>query len=155
MLSSVSMWRSIFTLALLVLASHAFSTTTTTTTSTGPTGPTGHATTTTARRGSSALNAEMNRMAFLQQIATVSVGAVSVAAVAVAGVAPPALAKEVDPAIKGTKDDPKYQACVSQCMYECTKPKGGEQMSRSECIPGCKKQCATSKSQLMIGTPLK
>jgi hypothetical protein len=95
----------------------------------------------------------MNRMAFLQQIATVSVGAVSVAAVA--GVAPPALAKEVDPAIKGTKDDPKYQACVSQCMYECTKPKGGEQMSRSECIPGCKKQCATSKSQLMIGTPLK
>jgi hypothetical protein len=93
----------------------------------------------------------MNRMAFLQQ----TIVTVSSAAAVVAGCAPPAMAKEMDPAIKGTKDDPKYQACVSECMYECTKPKGGEQMSRMECLPGCKKQCATSKSQLMIGTPLK
>jgi hypothetical protein len=69
----------------------------------------------------------------------------------------PALAKqkEVDPALKGTKQDPSYEACVSQCMYDCTKPKGMEQKSRQECLPECKKQCATTKQQLMTGTPLK
>ncbi|GMH59084.1 hypothetical protein TrRE_jg3888, partial [Triparma retinervis] len=29
-------------------------------------------------------------------------------------------------------------------MYECTKPKGDEQKGRAECIPECKKKCATS-----------
>ena len=62
-------------------------------------------------------------------------------------------AKEVDPALKGTKDDPAYQACLSKCIFECTKPKGDEQKSRAECIPECKQKCATSKQQLMIGTP--
>jgi hypothetical protein len=61
---------------------------------------------------------------------------------------------KIDPAVKGTKKDPGYESCVSQCMYECTKPKGNEQMSRSQCLPGCKKQCATTKAQLMVGTPL-
>uniref|UniRef100_A0A7S2GTD3 Uncharacterized protein n=1 Tax=Helicotheca tamesis TaxID=374047 RepID=A0A7S2GTD3_9STRA len=71
-------------------------------------------------------------------------------------VASPAFAaKEVDPAVKGTKADPAYQNCVSQCLYDCTKPKGDEQKSRQECIPECKKQCATDKQQLMIGTPIK
>ena len=68
----------------------------------------------------------------------------------------PAWAKgQEDSALKGTKNDPKYQACVSSCVYECTKPKGDEQKSRAECIPECKKKCATSKEQLMIGTPVK
>jgi hypothetical protein len=62
--------------------------------------------------------------------------------------------KEIDPAIKGTKKDPGYEACVSKCMYTCTKPKGMEQISRSECLPVCKKECATTKAQLMVGTPL-
>jgi hypothetical protein len=67
----------------------------------------------------------------------------------------PALAKEVDPALKGTKADPAFQACLSECVYECTKPKGMEQKTRSECIPECKVKCATSKAQLMLGTALK
>jgi hypothetical protein len=70
--------------------------------------------------------------------------------------ASPAYAKgEVDPAVKGTKKDPAYEACVSKCLYECTKPKGDEQKSRAECIPECKKTCATTKEQLMTGTPIK
>jgi hypothetical protein len=65
----------------------------------------------------------------------------------------PAQAKDINPAIKGTKEDPKYQACLSTCMYDCTKPKGDEQKSRSECLPECKKKCATTKAQLMTGAP--
>jgi hypothetical protein len=82
--------------------------------------------------------------------------AVVTTAVGVSGSALPADAADskIDPAVKGTKKDPGYEACVSQCMYECTKPKGNEQMSRSQCLPGCKKQCATTKAQLMVGTPL-
>jgi hypothetical protein len=66
-----------------------------------------------------------------------------------------AYAKGVDPSLKGTKEDPAYQTCLSQCIYDCTKPKGDEQKSRGECIPECKKQCATTKEQLLIGTPIK
>jgi hypothetical protein len=69
----------------------------------------------------------------------------------------PALAKDdaAAAALKGTKADPEYEACMSTCIYECTKPKGVEQKSRKECIPECKQTCATSKAQLMIGTPIK
>ena len=74
---------------------------------------------------------------------------------AAAGAAMPASAKEIDPALKGTKKDPAYEACVSACLYDCTKPKGSEQKSRQECIPECKKKCATTKQQLMIGDPIK
>jgi hypothetical protein len=56
--------------------------------------------------------------------------------------------------VKGTKKDPAYEACLSQCMYTCTKPKGAEQKSRTECLGECKVQCATTKQQLMLGTPL-
>jgi hypothetical protein len=56
---------------------------------------------------------------------------------------------------KGTKEDPAFQACLSKCMYACTKPKGEEQKSRSECLPDCKQQCATNKSQLLRGEPIK
>lgn len=58
-------------------------------------------------------------------------------------------------ATSGTKQDPKYEACLSKCMYDCTKPKGTEQKSRAVCLPECKTQCATTKQQLMIGTPIK
>lgn len=66
----------------------------------------------------------------------------------------PAFAKDVDPALKGTKKDPEFEKCLSECMYECTKPKGVEQKSRAECLPECKKECAKNKAQLMIGTPI-
>jgi hypothetical protein len=59
-----------------------------------------------------------------------------------------------DAAKKGTKDDPAYQFCLSTCMYECTKPKGEETKLRKECLPECKQKCATTKQQLMIGTPV-
>ncbi|KAL7490886.1 hypothetical protein ACHAWT_000415 [Skeletonema menzelii] len=59
----------------------------------------------------------------------------------------PAFAKEIDPALKGTKSDPEFQACLSKCIYDCTKPKGAEQRSRGECLPECKKTCAKTKEQ--------
>lgn len=65
-----------------------------------------------------------------------------------------ALAKDVDPSVKGTKQDPEFEACLSTCMYECTKPKGIEQKSRKECLPECKSKCAKTKAQTMLGTPL-
>lgn len=56
-------------------------------------------------------------------------------------------------ALKGTKDDPAFQACLSKCVYECTKPKGGEeQRGRSECLSECRQKCATSKQQMLKGT---
>ena len=58
-------------------------------------------------------------------------------------------------AVKGTKKDPAFEACLSKCMYECTKPKGTEQKSRSECLPECKRSCATTKAQLLLGDPVK
>ncbi|KAL3794958.1 hypothetical protein HJC23_004335 [Cyclotella cryptica] len=66
----------------------------------------------------------------------------------------PAFAKDIDPAVKGTKADPAFQACLSQCVYECTKPKGMEQRSRAECLPECKSKCATTKQQLLLGSPV-
>lgn len=66
-----------------------------------------------------------------------------------------ASAKSVDPKLAGTKKDPKFEACLSQCMYECTKPKGEEQRSRTECLPECKQKCAVNKEQLMLGVPIK
>jgi hypothetical protein len=69
--------------------------------------------------------------------------------------AAPSWAGDVDPAVKGTKKDPAFEACLSQCMYDCTKPKGAEQKSRKECLPECKQQCATNKAQLLRGEPIK
>ena len=70
------------------------------------------------------------------------------------GTVSPAFAKDVDPALKGTKKDPAFESCLSLCMYECTKPKGAEQKTRAECLPECKSQCATTKAQLLKGTPI-
>jgi hypothetical protein len=67
-----------------------------------------------------------------------------------------ALAASVPEGIKGTKEDPTFQACLSKCVYECTKPKGGlEQRARAECLPECKQKCATTKEQMMKGTAIK
>ena len=93
----------------------------------------------------------MNRLTFLQK----SITATTLATTAIStNINSAAYAKEIDPAVKGTKADPAYQACLSKCVFECTKPKGDEQKSRAECIPECKQKCATSKEQLMIGTPI-
>lgn len=69
------------------------------------------------------------------------------------GASTSASAKEVDPSVKGTKSDPTFQACLGKCVYECTKPKGNEQKSRAECLPECKKKCATDDKQLLLGSP--
>lgn len=79
--------------------------------------------------------------------------AASTACLTFLGSSQPAFAKEVDPAVKGTKSDPEFQNCLSQCMYDCTKPKGYEQKSRGECLPECKTTCAKTKAQMMKGTP--
>ena len=82
----------------------------------------------------------ISRQSFLTTIASTS-------CLTFLGTQQPASAKEVDPAVKGTKSDPEFQACLSKCMYDCTKPKGAEQKSRGECLPECKKTCATTKQQ--------
>ena len=63
-------------------------------------------------------------------------------------------ARETEASLKGTKNDPQFEACLSRCVYECTKAKGPEQRSRSECLPECKASCATTKEQRLIGKPL-
>jgi hypothetical protein len=90
---------------------------------------------------SSSLHAEMTRSSFM---AVLSAGVCSVASPSIAG------AKDVD-AVKGTKKDPAFEACLSQSMYECSKPKGAEQKTRAECLQECKKRCATTKAQLLKG----
>ncbi len=96
------------------------------------------------RRDGPALNA-LSRSQFL-------VGGVT--AFGFVALTPAAANAKEDPLKKGTKDDPAYQFCLSTCMYECTKPKGEETKLRKECLPECKQKCATTKQQLMIGTPL-
>jgi hypothetical protein len=115
---------------------------------------------TTSSSPTSSTSTSSSSPAVVQPVATVDRGAF-LAATATSCLAlllshqPPALAKEVDLAVKGTKSDPAFQACLSECVYECTKPKGQEQKSRAECIPECKVKCATSKAQLMLGTATK
>jgi hypothetical protein len=89
----------------------------------------------------------LSRLSFVSHGAAVALGLVIVTT--------PAIAKDADLAIKGTKKDPAYEVCIGQCMYDCTKNKGTEQKSRQECLPECKQKCATTKQQLMVGTPLK
>jgi uncharacterized protein (DUF2147 family) len=93
-----------------------------------------------------------SRASFLSSSFAAAVG-ICTAATATTGM--PAWASDADSALKGTKKDPAYEACLSKCMYECTKPKGAEQKSRAECLPECKVQCATTKEQLLKGTPIK
>jgi len=66
-----------------------------------------------------------------------------------------AIAAKTNPELTGSKNDPKFEACLSKCVYACTKPKVDEQKSRSECLPICKKQCATTDAQLLKGSPKK
>jgi hypothetical protein len=89
--------------------------------------------------------APMSRSQWLQSAAG------SLATLAIA--APAAYAKDVDPAVKGTRKDPDFEACLSQCVYECTKPKGEEQKSRAQCLGECKKTCAKTSAQSNTLTP--
>ncbi|CAM9156346.1 unnamed protein product [Pylaiella littoralis] len=57
-----------------------------------------------------------------------------------------------DPALKGTKADPEFVTCLSDCIYYCTKSKE-QSRSRQECIPECRQTCAKTKAQGMIGAP--
>lgn len=57
-----------------------------------------------------------------------------------------------DPALKGTKSDPEFVTCLSECIYYCTKSKE-QSRSRQECIPECRQTCAKTKAQGMIGNP--
>ncbi|CAN0359542.1 unnamed protein product [Ascophyllum nodosum] len=57
-----------------------------------------------------------------------------------------------DPALKGTKEDPDFVKCVSDCVYFCTKQKQPAK-SRTECIPECRKSCAKTKAQQLVGRP--
>ncbi len=82
----------------------------------------------------------VSRQSFLTTVASTS-------CLTFLGTQQPAFAKEIDPALKGTKNDPEFQACLSKCVYDCTKPKGAEQKSRGECLPECKKTCAKTKEQ--------
>jgi hypothetical protein len=94
------------------------------------------------------LQASVSRSQFL------STAAAALTATALFPLSPANAKDKVDPLLKGTKGDPAYQTCISTCLYECTKPKGEETKLRQECIPECKVKCATTKQQLMVGTPL-
>lgn len=100
---------------------------------------TGYSTPNSSSSSSQTKSRIISRQSFLTSIATTS-------CITFLGTQP-AFAKEVDPAVKGTKNDPEFQACLSNCMYECTKPKGAEQKSRGECLPECKTKCAKTKEQ--------
>ena len=105
---------------------------------------------TTATTTTTSTTRDVTRSKFLSS-AVATAAAVTVAALGI-GTPSPAWAK--DDAVKGTKKDPEFEACLSKCMYECTKPKGVEQKTRAECLPECKQQCATTKAQLMKGEPI-
>lgn len=61
------------------------------------------------------------------------------------------------------KDDKSFQLCLSKCLYANTKPppvgSSTERLEnttpRNEVLRECKKGCATSKDQLLIGAPKK
>mmetsp|Transcript_16151 Transcript_16151/g.26907 ORF Transcript_16151/g.26907 Transcript_16151/m.26907 type:complete len:155 (-) Transcript_16151:339-803(-) len=107
-----------------------------------------------SRASTGTASGSVDRRSAISNLAS-SVLATGFATAVVAAPSSPANAKgEADQALKGTKKDPEYEACVSKCLYECTKPKGEEQKSRTECIPECKKKCATTKAQLMTGSPI-
>ena len=46
---------------------------------------------------------------------------------------------------KEISSDQARENFISQCLYECTKPKGDEQKSRKECISECKIKYKSSK----------
>jgi hypothetical protein len=95
----------------------------------------------------------VSRAQWFQQVTTAA-GAVSLATATSLMITTPAAWAADDATMKGTKKDPAFEACLSQCMYDCTKPKGIEQRSRMECLPECKSKCATTKAQLMKGVPI-
>lgn len=97
---------------------------------------------------------QQSRSIFLSNVVS-SICIASASAIALSPVAAHAAGDTAEPKVKGTKKDPEFEACLGKCMYECTKPKGTEQKSRAECLPECKKSCATTKEQLLLGQPVK
>jgi hypothetical protein len=92
------------------------------------------------------LNAcDISRSKFIKDVFGLGVATAVTAAI----LPSPAFAAGSDSNTKGTKKDPEFEACLSQCMYDCTKPKGIEQKSRAVCLPECKQQCAKTKAQLL------
>ncbi len=64
---------------------------------------------------------------------------------------------------KGTKTDKYFESCMSRCVFSETRPppvgssndRLEAKKSRGEILGDCKKQCATTKEQLLIGAPKK
>lgn len=141
---------------LLLSGSDAFSTLSSSPSSSPPFWSTTTTTTTTTTPQHTQLP-EQSRSDFLTHLASIGFVATTATllnpAAAAAASASTFANTDTTTTVKGTKKDPAYEACISKCMYECTKPKGQEQKSRAECLPDCKKQCATTKEQLLMGTP--
>ena len=60
----------------------------------------------------------------------------------------------------GSKTNKKFEACVSTCVFDLTKPapigsgvERLEAMDQKTAISTCRKKCAKSKAQLMTGEP--
>ena len=54
----------------------------------------------------------------------------------------------------GTKDDPAYKACLSKCLYFCTKDKV-DSKDRTTCLKDeCKPKCAKTDQQRIVGFPV-
>lgn len=80
-------------------------------------------------------------------------------ALACMAVGSPAFAKDSE----GTKQDKKFELCVSKCIFLATKPPpAGSDMVRLEetssrtrvdIIRACRIECATTKEQLLLGKP--
>ena len=64
---------------------------------------------------------------------------------------------------KGTKTDKYFESCMSKCVFVETRPppvgssndRLEAKKSRGEILGECKRQCATTKEQLLIGSPKK
>lgn len=62
---------------------------------------------------------------------------------------------------KGTKTDKYFESCMSKCVFAETRPppvgssndRLEAKKSRGEILGDCKRQCATTKEQLLIGAP--
>jgi len=87
------------------------------------------------------LKSDMNRITFLT---TVTSGTASII------FTPSAIAADE----KGTAKDPKakYETCVANCVFECTKPKGEEQKGRTECLKECKPKCKEQPKASAVST---
>lgn len=73
--------------------------------------------------------------------------------VALTGLISPVLLSVLQPSPANAKDGPILQSCVSECIYDCTKPKGDGQRTRAECQAECKEKCAKTRDKVVKGVP--